>query len=73
METVDLWTRNQGNPTAGSRERGPVDRRFAGADQPGTGLAKVLERHGVTPPQPPLESFTKKDLIALVRQLLRES
>ena len=36
-------------------------------------LAKVLELHGVTPPPPPLESFTKKDLIALVRQLLRES
>lgn len=35
-------------------------------------LAKVLERHGVTPPPPPLESFTKKELIALVRQLLGE-
>lgn len=33
-------------------------------------LAQVLERHGVTPPPPPLESFTKKELIALVRQLL---
>jgi hypothetical protein len=33
-------------------------------------LAKVLEHHGVTPPPPPLESFTKKELIALVRQLL---
>jgi hypothetical protein len=33
-------------------------------------LAKVLELHGVTPPQPPLESLTKKELIALVRQLL---
>jgi hypothetical protein len=35
-------------------------------------LAKVLERHGVSPPPPPLESFTKKELIALVRQLLGE-
>lgn len=35
-------------------------------------LAQLLERHGVTPPPPPLESFTKKELIALVRQLLRE-
>jgi hypothetical protein len=33
-------------------------------------LAKILEEHGVTPPPPPLESFTKKELIALVRQLL---
>jgi hypothetical protein len=33
-------------------------------------LAQVLEHHGVTPPPPPLESFTKKELIALVRQLL---
>jgi hypothetical protein len=35
-------------------------------------LAKVLEVHGVTPPPPPLESFTKKELIALVKQLLGE-
>lgn len=35
-------------------------------------LAELLERHGVTPPPPPLESFTKKELIALVRQLLGE-
>jgi hypothetical protein len=35
-------------------------------------LAKVLEDHGVTPPPPPLESFTKKELIALVRTLLGE-
>jgi hypothetical protein len=35
-------------------------------------LAKVLERHGVNPPPPPLESFTKKELIALVRQLMGE-
>jgi hypothetical protein len=33
-------------------------------------LARVLEDHGVAPPPPPLESFTKKELIALVRQLL---
>ena len=35
-------------------------------------LAQLLERHGVTPPPPPLESFTKKELIALVRKLLGE-
>ena len=35
-------------------------------------LAELLERHCVTPPPPPLESFTKKELIALVRQLLGE-
>ena len=35
-------------------------------------LAKVLEHHGVSPPPPPLESFTKKELIALVKQLLGE-
>ena len=35
-------------------------------------LAKVLEDHGVTPPPPPLDSFSKKELIALVRQLLAE-
>ncbi len=35
-------------------------------------LAKVLEDHGVTPPPPPLESFSKKELIALVKQLLGE-
>jgi hypothetical protein len=39
---------------------------------PKAALAKVLEDHGVTPPPPPLESFTKKELIALVRQLLGE-
>lgn len=33
-------------------------------------LATELERHGVAPPPPPLESFTKKELIALVRQLM---
>jgi hypothetical protein len=33
-------------------------------------LAKILELHGVTPPPPPLENFTKKQLLALVRQLL---
>ncbi len=35
-------------------------------------LVKVLEDHGVTPPPPPLDSFSKKELIALVRQLLGE-
>ena len=35
-------------------------------------LAKALEDHGVTPPPPPLESFSKKELIALVRQMLGE-
>jgi len=33
-------------------------------------LAKVLEQHGVEPPPRPLESFSKKELIGLVRQLL---
>jgi len=33
-------------------------------------LARALERHGVKPPPPPLERFTKKELIALVRQLM---
>ena len=37
---------------------------------PKDALVKVLELHGVTPPPPPLESFSKKELIALVRQLL---
>jgi hypothetical protein len=35
-------------------------------------LAKVWADHGVSPPPPPLESFSKKELIALVRQLLAE-
>jgi len=35
-------------------------------------LAKVLQQHGVYPPPPPLESMTKKELIALVKQLLGE-
>jgi len=35
-------------------------------------LAKVLEDHGVAPPPPPLERFTKKELIDLVKQLLGE-
>lgn len=39
---------------------------------PKDALAKALENHGVTPPPPPLESFTKKELIALVRQLMGE-
>jgi hypothetical protein len=33
-------------------------------------LAKVLEDPAVTPPPPPLDNFTKMELIALVRQLL---
>ena len=33
-------------------------------------LARVLEQHGVEPPPRPLESFSKKELIGLVRQLL---
>jgi len=35
-----------------------------------TDLAQVLEQHGVEPPPRPLESFSKKELIELVRQLL---
>jgi hypothetical protein len=35
-------------------------------------LAQLLESHGVTPPPPPLESFSKKELIALVRKMLGE-
>ena len=33
-------------------------------------LAAVLELHGVEPPPRPLESFSKKELIGLVRQLV---
>jgi len=33
-------------------------------------LARVLEQHGVEPPPRPLESFSKTELIGLVRQLL---
>jgi hypothetical protein len=33
-------------------------------------LASVLEQHGVEPPPRPLESFSKKELIGLVRQLM---
>jgi hypothetical protein len=35
-------------------------------------LAALLERHGVVPPPPPLESFSKKELIAMLRQLLAQ-
>jgi hypothetical protein len=35
-------------------------------------LAAVLEQHGVEPPPRPLESFTKKELVGLVRQLLNQ-
>ena len=38
----------------------------------GCSWPRFLNDHGVTPPPPPLESFTKKELIALVRQLLGE-
>ena len=40
---------------------------------PKAALAKALEDQGVTPPPPPLESLSKKELIALVRQLSGES
>ena len=33
-------------------------------------LARILERNQVEPPPPPLESFSKKELIGLLRQLL---
>ena len=33
-------------------------------------LARVLEQHGLEPPPRPLESFSKKELIGLVRQLI---
>jgi hypothetical protein len=33
-------------------------------------LVRVLEQHGVEPPPRPLESFSKAELIGLVRQLL---
>ena len=36
-------------------------------------LAKELERHGVEPPPRPLESFTRKELFALVRHLIGEN
>ena len=34
-------------------------------------LAATLEQHGVEPPPRPLESFTKRELIALVQTLLQ--
>ncbi len=39
---------------------------------PKAALASILEQHGVEPPPPPLESFSRKELIALVRRLLGE-
>ena len=36
-------------------------------------LARVLEQHGVEPPPRPLESYSKKELVALVRCLLGEA
>lgn len=35
-----------------------------------TELCKVLTEQGITPPPRPLERFSKKELIALVRQLI---
>jgi hypothetical protein len=35
-------------------------------------LAAVLEEHGVKPPPRPLESFSKRELVDLVRQLLEQ-
>ena len=35
-------------------------------------LGKVLEDHGVDPPPRPLERFSRKELIALVRQLMAQ-
>jgi hypothetical protein len=34
-------------------------------------LARFLEQHGVEPPPRPLESFSKKEMIGLVRLLLQ--
>ena len=36
-------------------------------------LARELERHGVVPPPRPLENFTKRELIALIQQLIGEN
>jgi hypothetical protein len=33
-------------------------------------LAEVLEQHGLEPPPRPLESFSKRELVGLVRELL---
>lgn len=33
-------------------------------------LAKVLQQHGVEPPPRPLESFSKSELVSLVKQLM---
>jgi hypothetical protein len=35
-------------------------------------LAQVLEQHGVEPPPRPWESFSKKDLVTILRQLTGE-
>ena len=35
-------------------------------------LAARLEKEGVTPPQRPLESFTKKELVSMLRTLIGE-
>ncbi|QNI58784.1 hypothetical protein SynBIOSU31_01917 [Synechococcus sp. BIOS-U3-1] len=36
-------------------------------------LAAHLEAEGVTPPPKPLESFTKKELVSMLKSLLGES
>ena len=33
-------------------------------------LSKLLTANGVTPPPPPLESFSKKELVAMLKKLL---
>ncbi len=33
-------------------------------------LTKLLTANGVTPPPPPLESFTKKELVAMLKKVL---
>ena len=35
-----------------------------------TELCKALEAEGVQPPPPPLESFSKKELVAMLKQVL---
>ena len=36
-------------------------------------LSNLLTSHGVTPPPPPLESFSKKELVAMLKQVLELS
>jgi hypothetical protein len=56
-----------GRSGAGSWLVGPTGRAVMSPS-----IANLLEHHGVAPPSPPLESFTKKELMAPVRQLLGE-